>query len=393
MSGIVFGGFVPTATVRNAGSRQALGELAQELRSARPDMLAVVSRGTNARTTLGISSAPEHQWGGDFLSRLRAEASQDGIDLSDEPPLDEPESAEKALLRCIESKEAEHRAGVATTVQANLSLEAHYHLGQAIQQAAAAMDRRVGVLACATPSPFSHWGLLIARRLGKTEGSEASASASRPLAVLCGALARLPVLPRILHGQGSPDKSYALASFSVASGPRGPHPFVRLARETLERALLTDSLPDLQAEPLDMQGRAGAFVCLKKMGELRGCVGTIRPARETLAEEIMQNALSAALRDYRFPPVDPEELPYLTYTVDVLAEPESVESLAGHDPQVHGLVAEAGSRRGILLPDIPGISTPEQQLEVCRMKAGIGPGEPVKLYRFTVQRYKEVETD
>jgi AmmeMemoRadiSam system protein A len=123
---------------------------------------------------------------------------------------------------------------------------------------------------------------------------------------------------------------------------------------------------------------------------LRGCIGTIEPARDTLAEEIVANAISAATTDPRFEPVRPEELSNLHYSVDVLFPPEEtvMEKL---DPSVFGVIVEdeSGDRRGLLLPDIPGIDNSEQQVSIAARKAGIQRGEPVRLYRFKVERFRE----
>ena len=133
---------------------------------------------------------------------------------------------------------------------------------------------------------------------------------------------------------------------------------------------------------------AGVFVCLKKQGRLRGCIGTLGPTRESLAEEIRENAVSAGLRDPRFSPVRPEELPELTYTVDVLGSPESVEEPGDLDPGLYGVIVSSGGRRGVLLPDLEGVDTPEMQIRIALEKAGISPDEPYRLERFQVIRHR-----
>jgi len=138
----------------------------------------------------------------------------------------------------------------------------------------------------------------------------------------------------------------------------------------------------------DMKERAGVFVCLKKRGELRGCIGTFEPTRGNVAEEIMANAVSSAAHDPRFPPVSPSELPEMEYTVDVLTKPVPVNGPEKLDPRRYGVIVESGRRRGLLLPDLEGVDTVEEQIAICRQKAGILPQEPVKLYRFEVRRYK-----
>jgi MEMO1 family protein len=140
-----------------------------------------------------------------------------------------------------------------------------------------------------------------------------------------------------------------------------------------------------------LAARAPCFVSLKTLeGDLRGCIGTIEPEKDTLAEEIITNAISAATRDPRFPPVASDELSSLRYSVDVLFPAESA-SLADLDPRVYGVIVEdeIGVRRGLLLPDIPGIDTVEQQIEIAARKAGIAVGTPLKLSRFRVERFRE----
>jgi AmmeMemoRadiSam system protein A len=136
-----------------------------------------------------------------------------------------------------------------------------------------------------------------------------------------------------------------------------------------------------------MRRRAGAFVSIKKLGDLRGCIGTIEPTCDDLAQEIIHNAVAAATRDPRFEPIDESELPYLSYSVDVLSPPEPVNGPEELDPRRYGVVVQSGRRRGLLLPDLPGVDSVEEQVGIARSKAGILPGEPVDLYRFQVERY------
>jgi len=167
------------------------------------------------------------------------------------------------------------------------------------------------------------------------------------------------------------------------------HPLVELARNTIEsyvREKRTIKPPE-QLVP-EMQGRAGAFVSLHdSRGNLRGCIGTIEPQQSTVAQEVIQNAISAATRDPRFPPVQPEELESLDVKVDVLTEPEPIDSMDQLDPKRYGIIVESGWRRGLLLPDLEGVDTVEYQVDIAMRKAGIRPDEPVQLYRFEVKRY------
>jgi AmmeMemoRadiSam system protein A len=138
---------------------------------------------------------------------------------------------------------------------------------------------------------------------------------------------------------------------------------------------------------------AACFVSIKTdQGDLRGCIGTIEPAKETLAEELIANAVDAATRDPRFFPVAEDELQYLEYSVDVLFQPEPAE-FEDLDPNTFGVIVEdeSGSHRGLLLPDIEGIETASQQVEIATRKAGISPGTPLRLFRFRVRRFRERE--
>jgi AmmeMemoRadiSam system protein A len=169
--------------------------------------------------------------------------------------------------------------------------------------------------------------------------------------------------------------------------PQKMHPLTRLARETVESYVRKKELPQPKELPPEMQERAGVFVCIKRHGALRGCIGTFEPTKSNVAQETMANAISSATRDPRFPPVAVAELSDLTYSVDVLTKPVPVKSKDELDPRKYGVIVESGGRRGLLLPDLEGVDTVEQQIDICRQKAGIYPDEPVKLYKFEVKRY------
>lgn len=166
------------------------------------------------------------------------------------------------------------------------------------------------------------------------------------------------------------------------------HPLVRLAKEAVETYVWEGRLiaPPPDVPPAAWQ-QAGAFVSLKVGGALRGCVGTVEPTQPSVAEEVIFNAVRSASEDPRFPPVAPQELPALSYTVDLLTSPEPVAGLEELDPQRYGVIVSNGGRRGLLLPAIEGVETVEQQLAIARLKAGLAPEEPAELYRFEVERY------
>ena len=165
--------------------------------------------------------------------------------------------------------------------------------------------------------------------------------------------------------------------------------FVRLARYSLETFVKTHkpaTLPKDLPEELTNR-RAGAFVSLHKDGNLRGCIGTIMATRDTLAEEILQNAISACSKDPRFDPVKADELDDIEYSVDVLGEPERIFDVKALDVKRYGVIVENGGRRGLLLPDLEGIDTVEEQIAIAKRKAGIRADEKVALWRFEVVRH------
>jgi AmmeMemoRadiSam system protein A/AmmeMemoRadiSam system protein B len=163
----------------------------------------------------------------------------------------------------------------------------------------------------------------------------------------------------------------------------------RLAIETFVRSGKQIAVPEKASALLSV--RAACFVSIKThAGDLRGCIGTIEPVKQNLGEELIANAINAASRDPRFDPVSTDELSDLRYSVDILAAPEPA-TFADLEPKVYGVIVEDESetRRGLLLPDIAGVETAEQQLEIATRKAGIPAGKPLKLFRFRVDRYRE----
>lgn len=169
------------------------------------------------------------------------------------------------------------------------------------------------------------------------------------------------------------------------------HPIVKLATQAIETYVRSGATipppPEDELSP-EMKRRAGVFVSIHtRDGALRGCIGTFQPTQDNLAQEIIKNAISAASRDPRFPPIGADELDNLDISVDVLTPPEPVHDMEALDAKRYGVIVQSGWRRGLLLPDLEGVDTPEYQIEICRRKAGIAPEEPVELYRFEVARY------
>jgi len=169
----------------------------------------------------------------------------------------------------------------------------------------------------------------------------------------------------------------------------GMSPLTRLAKETVETYISEGKALSSPVELTPEMGeKAGVFVSIHKLDELRGCIGTFEPTKDNVAEEIIANAVSSATRDPRFPPIALSELKDLEYSVDVLTKPEPIESKEQLDPRKYGVIVECGFRKGLLLPDLEGVDTVDCQIDICRQKAGIAPDEPIKLYRFEVRRYR-----
>lgn len=166
--------------------------------------------------------------------------------------------------------------------------------------------------------------------------------------------------------------------------------YVNLARKTLE-SYVSNHKKIKKTNDLDdelLKNKAGVFVSLKLDGQLRGCIGTIAPTTSCIAEEIIQNAISAGTEDPRFYPVSEEELPRIIYSVDVLGEPEAIQSMEELDPERYGVIVTKGTRRGLLLPNLEGINTPLEQVGIALKKAGISEHESYSMERFEVVRHK-----
>jgi AmmeMemoRadiSam system protein A len=312
-----------------------------------------------------------------------------------------------------------------------LTAEDHLEFGRAIRRAAKAVGRRVALVAsgdCShrltpdAPAGYAPRGRIFDEKLAELLShsdwagiadideelrDEAGECGWRSFLILGGFLEGSDATVRVLSYEGPWGVGYLTAAAAPAAELQGLPTYtpahgekhgrkgsdesapVRLARATIE-AFVRDGDAPVPGPLLDpaLPERAGAFVSLHAKDDLRGCIGTITPSRTTLAEEIVRNAVCAAAEDPRFPPLRSEELDALEISVDVLHEPEPIETLDDLDPKVFGVIVSAGRRRGLLLPDLPGVDTAAQQVEIAMRKAGIAPGEPVSLERFKVDRYE-----
>lgn len=316
-----------------------------------------------------------------------------------------------------------------------LSPSAHYRLGECAAEAAENLARRVVFVASGDlshklkedgPYGFAPDGPVFDRQLTAALAAgdflrlltfepdfceRAAECGLRSFQIMAGALDGLAVKPELLAYEGPFGVGYAVAVFTVL-GPDGDRrfgklyeaeeqkrlaekkaaedPWVRLARLSLETYVRTGkrlkALPeDLPAEMTERE--AGAFVSLHIRGRLRGCIGTTGPTAPSVALEIVHNAVSAGAQDPRFPPVRADELSSLEYSVDVLGPAERISGPELLDVKRYGVIVSCRGRRGLLLPDLEGIDTVEEQISIAREKGGIGPREPYTLERFEVVRH------
>lgn len=233
----------------------------------------------------------------------------------------------------------------------------------------------------------------------------------RAFIIMAGALDGKDVESELLSYEGPYGVGYAVATFKATgenenrcfdkiyeeaennrlkSIMENEDEYISLARKTLEKYVIygekivkPDNLPKEMTK-----NKAGVFVSLKMDGQLRGCIGTIQATTDSIADEIIQNAISAGLEDPRFNPVTKKELNKIEYSVDVLKEAEPIKYMSELDTEKYGVIVKKGIKRGLLLPNLEGINTPEEQVSIALKKAGINPDEDYTMERFEVVRHK-----
>ena len=319
--------------------------------------------------------------------------------------------------------------------QSGLAPSEHYMLGQIIAKAVETTGRRVVIVASSdlshklqedAPYGFSPEGpkfdamitdalaegdflslLLIPQSLRERAGE----CGYNSLMVLAGAFDNMNVESKILSYEGPFGVGYAVASFKstgknekrnileqylkrtlneLEKKRNSEDSYQELARRSLEHIIETGEMmpvPKGLAGEL-LEKKAGVFVSIHKNGMLRGCIGTISPSTDNVASEIIQNAISAGLSDNRFDPVSVNELPYLSYKVDVLSAPEVISGPEQLDEKRYGVIVKSKGRRGLLLPNLDGIDSVDAQISIAKQKAGISEGERVELERFEVIRHE-----
>lgn len=319
-----------------------------------------------------------------------------------------------------------------------LSNEVLYKFGMAVQEAIESKDSSFDsvvvcsgdlshVLSVNGPYGYNPNGPLLDRKiielveLGDVKGlleldkdlvEEGKECGLKSLIIGMGTLEGYSFISRVLSYEGPFGVGYAVACFepkkkssyrsvtrnlsvqntiTICDSEESDDPYRALARKSLEHYLRTGKIlkTDTQCLTSDvMTKRAGVFVSIKKGEKLRGCIGTISAVRKNVAEEIIYNAVSAGTEDTRFKPVEVNELEELVFSVDVLSEAFPVKTLGDLDAKRYGIIVKSGRRTGLLLPDIEGIDTPEEQLEIALGKAGIRPNESYTIECFEVERHK-----
>lgn len=306
-----------------------------------------------------------------------------------------------------------------------LPLSEHYRLGQAIRRTAEVLERKTVIVASGDLShylketgPYGYrkegpeYDHAVMEVMEKADFgrllefpedfcSKAGECGHRSFTIMAGALDGLQVQPERQSYQGPFGVGYGICTYHVTGKDpkrrfldqylqekRKDDPYVALARNSLECYINTGRhLPIPEDIPREMRDcRAGAFVSIHKSGQLRGCIGTIGPVYENIAREIIENAISAGTRDPRFHPIRPDELPDLTYHVDILGTPERITSIHELDVKKYGVIVSQGRKRGLLLPDLDGVDTPEQQVAIAMQKAGI----PIDSQEDTLERFQVI---
>ena len=315
-----------------------------------------------------------------------------------------------------------------------LPLSAHYELGQIIAEAVRDTGRRVVFVASGDlshklqpdgPYGFAPEGPRYDERIMDVCGraafgellnfdeafcEKAAECGHRSFVIMAGLFDGISVRAARLSHQDVTGVGYGICTFYPGEKNEGRHflneylkakeqetidrlgkadAYVRLARQSVETYVTTGRTMKMPKDlpPELTRDRAGTFVSIHKLGKLRGCIGTISPVTSCIAKEIIQNAISAASKDPRFDPIREDELKYLEINVDVLGEPEPVSSPEELDVRKYGVIVSCGMRRGLLLPDLEGVDTVEQQIEIAMQKGGIRKTDPYTLQRFEVIRH------
>lgn len=398
-----------------------------------------ISGGRSAEGDFGKFSAPQvrfhEEYDTDFVGTLTGICEKKhfpaGTDYDRDPELDHGTMVPLYFIRKKYKDFKLVRIGLS-----GLSLRDHYRLGQLIREASEITGRKVLFLASGDlshcqkvtgPYGYKKEGPEYDRRIMEDLGNadfgrlfaypesfleKSMECGHRSFVIMAGALDRTGVKAQVLSHEAPFGIGYGVVTFEttgkdasrnfleryeadeenqIADRAGKEDAYVALARKSVNSWVRYHRvLPLPGGLPQDMtQNRAGVFVSLHEDGQLRGCIGTIRPTEDSIAKEIIQNAISACSRDPRFDPVRPEELGYLEISVDVLSDPEPVSGESQLDAQKYGVIVSKGMKRGLLLPRLDGVDTVKEQIRIACRKAGIDPDEDgIRLQRFEVVRHE-----
>lgn len=292
----------------------------------------------------------------------------------------------------------------------DISLEENYKMGKAIQKAVDESNKNVVFVASGDlshklqeygPYGFTPEGPVYDRRI-MDDCSKANFNnlldynlifletvaqcGHRSFCMMAGALDNIKVKSMFYSHEDVTGVGYGIISYY----PDSSDPYVALARETIIKYISTGKIINTSSvtDQYMLNNKAGVFVSIHKFGMLRGCIGTFLPTRSNIAEEIINNAISASTEDPRFIPIKKEELEDLDINVDVLTAPEDISSKDELDPKRYGVIVSSGLKRGLLLPDLEGVDTIDEQIDIAKRKAGITDNEVITLKRFEVVRHK-----
>lgn len=315
-----------------------------------------------------------------------------------------------------------------------LSFAKHYELGQCVKESAELLGRRTVVIASGDLShrlkedgPYGYqkegpeYDRRIMRVMGQASFGEllefgedfcekAGECGHRSFTIMAGTLDRTNVQAENLSYEGPFGVGYGVCAYEVVGSNAAQNykeqyeekerarimeqraqedAYVQLARNAVEAYVRGRKVLEVPKNlPKEMYTeQAGAFVSIKENGALRGCIGTIQATQTCIAEEIIGNAISASSRDYRFSPIEEGELDKLTISVDILGPREPIDSADELDVLRYGVIVTKGNKRGLLLPNLEGVDTVEEQIAIAKRKAGIGISEKVALERFEVVRH------
>lgn len=294
----------------------------------------------------------------------------------------------------------------------SLNAQRHYEVGNYIREVSDHLARNVVIIASGDlshtlkadgPYGFVEEGLIFDQEMLKimkqgsyekmlhidAQAAQRAAQCGLPaFQILYGAIHSLQYTSTLCSYEDVFGVGYAIAKVHI----QPTDIYVALARIALEKYIITGEKVTVEQGDAYLLKHAGAvFVSLHMYGELRGCVGTMYPQFDMIADEIISNAIHAGFRDPRFSPIQQEELPHIEYQVDVLTEPEDIDNVDMLDCKRYGIIVYNDARNGVLLPALEGVETVQDQIRIALDKAGISSTEPYHIQRFEVIRHVEGE--